>query len=304
VVATTPAAAVRADLEEVYQERLPLPAVLRPLYEDPAVHLPAVVQEMHRYWQAVIQPVWPRLRALSMADLSYRMEQFAGGGLASVLEHLHPNIAFANDLLQIDKPHHCHHRFDLAGTGIVLVPCGFSWPTLIVHCCGVDQPELTYSPRGVGELWQESPAEQPDPWLPWWAGPGPRCWRHSACQRPPRSSPPSWTSARPRSASTSRSSRIPPWSPRNAADGWCSTSGPQPPPPCWRPSSRTRKPVDLPVRVTRYRLHQTVSEDHGGPQIRAAIGAARRSAKPGAWPTNSCGSVVQDATVSVECGWS
>ena len=163
VVATTPAAAVRADLEEVYQERLPLPAVLRPLYEDPAVHLPAVVQEMHRYWQAVIQPVWPRLRALSMADLSYRMEQFAGGGLASVLEHLHPNIAFANDLLQIDKPHHCHHRFDLAGTGIVLVPCGFSWPTLIVHCCGVDQPELTYSPRGVGELWQESPAEQPDP---------------------------------------------------------------------------------------------------------------------------------------------
>jgi DNA-binding transcriptional ArsR family regulator len=161
VVATTPAAAVRADLEEVYQERLP--AVLRPLYEDPAVHLPVVVQEMDRYWQAAIEPVWPRLRALSMADLSYRMEQFAGGGLASVLEHLHPNIAFANDLLQIDKPHHCHHRFDLAGTGIVLVSCGFSWPTLIVHCCGVDQPELTYSPRGVAELWKESPAEQPDP---------------------------------------------------------------------------------------------------------------------------------------------
>jgi hypothetical protein len=116
VVAATPPAAVRADLEEIYQHGARLPAVLRPLYEDPAAHLPAVVEEMRRYWQAAIESIWQRLRALSIADLSYRMEQFASGGLASVLQHLHPSIAFANDRLQIDKPHHCHHRFDLAGT--------------------------------------------------------------------------------------------------------------------------------------------------------------------------------------------
>ena len=161
-VAAAPPAAVRADLETLCEGR-PLPAVLRPLYEDPATHLPAVVQEMDRYWQVAIQPVWQRLRALSTADLAYRMEQFADGGLARVLGNLHPEITFANDLLRIDKPHHSHQRFDLAGTGIVLMPCGFTWPMLGVDCSGVDQPVLVYPPRGVAELWEESPAEQTDP---------------------------------------------------------------------------------------------------------------------------------------------
>jgi DNA-binding transcriptional ArsR family regulator len=161
-VAATPPAAVRAELEKVCEGR-PLPTVLRPLYQDPAGQLPAVAGEMHRYWQAAVQPFWPRVRAACTADLAYPMEQFADGGLARVLEHLHPDISFEHDRLHIDKPHHCHHRFDLAGTGIVLVPCAFTWPTLSVDCCAVDQPVLIYPPRGLAELWEEPPAEQTDP---------------------------------------------------------------------------------------------------------------------------------------------
>ena len=161
-VAAAPPAAVRADIETMCEGR-PLPAVLRPLYDDPTSHLPAVVREMDRYWQAAVQPFWQRLRALSTADLAHRMEQFASGGLARVLGNLHPEMAFANGLLQIDKPQHGHLRFDLAGTGIVLMPCGFTWPTLSVDCSGVDQPVVVYPPRGVAELWEEPPPEQPDP---------------------------------------------------------------------------------------------------------------------------------------------
>src|SRR6266508_1039630 len=131
-VAATPPAVVRADLKELCDGQ-PLPTVLRPLYDDPAAHLPAVVQEMRRYWQVAVEPVWHRLRALSMADLSSRMERFADGGIARVFGDLHPDVAFEHDRLQIDKPQHNSHRhsLDLAGTGIVLVPRGFSWPTLI-----------------------------------------------------------------------------------------------------------------------------------------------------------------------------
>ncbi len=161
-VAATPEAAVRAELAKVYQGR-PLPTVLRPLYQDPAAQLPVVVQELHRYWQAAVEPVWQRLQALCMADLSYRMEQFAGGGVARVLRELHPEISLEHDRLRIDKQHHCNHRLDLAGTGVLLVPCVFSWPTLIVECCKVDRPSLTYPPRGVAEFWAESRAEQTDP---------------------------------------------------------------------------------------------------------------------------------------------
>jgi DNA-binding transcriptional ArsR family regulator len=161
-VAATPPAAVRAELDKIREDG-PLPGALRPLYQDPGAHLPAVVQEMQRYWQAALQPVWERLRAISMADLAYRMEQFAGGGLARVLDGLHPDIALNRDLLQIHKPHHCHHHFDLAGAGILLVPCVFTWPTLSIDCCGVDQPVLVYPPRGVAELWREPPGAQSDP---------------------------------------------------------------------------------------------------------------------------------------------
>jgi DNA-binding transcriptional ArsR family regulator len=96
--------------------------VLRPLYDDPATHLPTVVGELRSYWQVAVEPVWQRLRHNS-----------------------------------------CHHRVDLAGMGIVLVPCGFTWPTLTVGCCGFQQPVLIYPPRGVAELWEVSPAEQTDP---------------------------------------------------------------------------------------------------------------------------------------------
>jgi DNA-binding transcriptional ArsR family regulator len=164
VVVATPPAVVRADLKETCDGQ-PLPTVLRPLYDDPATHLPTVVGEMRSYWQVAVDPVWQRLRALSVADLSYRMEQFAGGGIARVLDGLHQEISLEGNRLLIDKPRHhsCHHSVDLAGTGIVLVPCGFTWPTLTVGCCGFHQPVLIYPPRGVAELWEVSRAEQTDP---------------------------------------------------------------------------------------------------------------------------------------------
>jgi hypothetical protein len=44
---------------------------------------------MRCYWEATIEPVWPRLRAVCTADLVHRMEQFADGGLTRVLADLH-----------------------------------------------------------------------------------------------------------------------------------------------------------------------------------------------------------------------
>jgi DNA-binding transcriptional ArsR family regulator len=162
VVATSHPAVVRAELEGVYQDQ-PLPTVLQPLYEDPAAHLPAIAGELQRYWRVAIQPVWQRVRAVCAADLTYRQEQFAAGGLARVLADLHSELTLEADRLRVDKPHHCHQRFDLAGTGILVVPCAFIWPSLMVECCGVDQPAVTYPARGVAELWEEPPAEHADP---------------------------------------------------------------------------------------------------------------------------------------------
>ena len=161
-VAASPPAAVRAGLDMTYEGR-PLPTVLAPLHEDPAAHLPEVVGELDRYWQAAIAPVWSRMRAVCAADLSYRMEQFASGGLARVLGDLDPQLTLEGDRLLVDTPHHCSQRFDLAGAGILVLPSVFIWPRRMVECCGVAQPAVTYPARGVAELWTEPSAEDADP---------------------------------------------------------------------------------------------------------------------------------------------
>jgi DNA-binding transcriptional ArsR family regulator len=44
-----------------------------------------------------------------------------------------------------------------------LVPCALILPTVLVECCGVDQPTITYPTRGLAELWREAPATHSDP---------------------------------------------------------------------------------------------------------------------------------------------
>jgi DNA-binding transcriptional ArsR family regulator len=161
LVASSPAM-VRAELDKLCDDWR-LSPVLRPLYADPAARLPTVAEALRRYWEIAVRPVWPRLRAVCTVDLTYRMERFADGGLARVLADLHPELAMAGDRLRIDKPHHCHQSFDLAGAGIVLVPAAFIWPALMVGCCGVDQPAVVYPPRGMAELWDELSTEPADP---------------------------------------------------------------------------------------------------------------------------------------------
>ncbi|MEV7568932.1 ArsR/SmtB family transcription factor [Streptomyces tanashiensis] len=155
-IAATPASAVRTALEELGTgERLP--AVLRPLYEDPERELPGLVDTMAAYWRAAVEPVWPRLRALHDADIAHRAGQLTTGGLARVFEDLHPEARFEKDRLMVDKPLHSARR-SADGSGLLLVPCVFAWPRLLVLHNEPYQPTLTYSPRGIGRLWTDEAA--------------------------------------------------------------------------------------------------------------------------------------------------
>ena len=161
-IAATPPDAVRAEIDQHAGDTVPAP--LRPLRDDPAGQLPRVVAELRAYWQVAIAPVWPQVHALTVADLVARLEQFSSGGVAGVLGQLHGEVRFLGDRLRIDKAHHCVHRYDLSGQGVLLVPCAFTWPTLLVGCCEAMQPTLVYPTRGAATIGEE-PAEptRPDP---------------------------------------------------------------------------------------------------------------------------------------------
>jgi hypothetical protein len=164
IIASTSPTVVRATLERLAHRSLPM--VLQPLHHDPGTELPLLVQEMCHYWRAVVEPVWERLQALAIADVHHRSAQFATGGVAQVLQHLHPMVSFTGDKLVVDDSRPDHRWLEPRGAGLVLVPCIYGWPGVNVSIAGNDLVVI-YPPRGVALLQRPTPAgpdaDQPTP---------------------------------------------------------------------------------------------------------------------------------------------
>ncbi|WP_157244475.1 ArsR/SmtB family transcription factor [Nonomuraea typhae] len=146
---------VRAAVTEMCDGTPPGPR-LAALMDDPAKHLGELAAELTAYWHAVVEPVWPRLRALLDADLGHRARALTGGGIAELMRDLHPKITYTEEWLRVEAAGwDCRHM--LRGTGVLLVPCAFAWPKLVILTNEPYQPMLTYGPRGIATLWQSAP---------------------------------------------------------------------------------------------------------------------------------------------------
>ena len=155
----TPDALVRANLD-LLGGGAARPAPLAALYEDPRRHLGRLAAEVQAYWAAAIEPIWPRLAGLLDAEVGYRAEQLTSGGIVRLLGNLHPELEYAQEALRIRWPGwQAQSRLD--GAGVLLVPCVFAWPSLLVEA-DPRAPKLVYSPRGVGQVWDGS-ARRPEP---------------------------------------------------------------------------------------------------------------------------------------------
>jgi DNA-binding transcriptional ArsR family regulator len=155
-IVATPLATVAEELGALDSSPL-----LDSLRSRPAWALERLTAELERYWTAAIEPYWPRIRALHQADLEYRTHQLASGGVERMLRSLHPQIDFDGRRLSIRKPY-CGLA-PLEGRGLMLVPCAFAWPTAMVLTKTPHLPTVTYSPRGVGLLWDspDLPVQSP-----------------------------------------------------------------------------------------------------------------------------------------------
>jgi DNA-binding transcriptional ArsR family regulator len=158
---------LRATPDEVVRGHLdllggaaPLPAALAGLYDDPSRHLGRLAAEVQAYWTAAIGPVWPRLAGLLDAEVGYRADQLTSGGIVRLLGNLHPELEYAQDALRVLWPT-WQTRDRLSGAGLLLVPCVFAWPSLLVDT-DPELPKLIYSPRGVGQVW-DGAARRPAP---------------------------------------------------------------------------------------------------------------------------------------------
>ncbi|WP_018348905.1 DUF5937 family protein [Longispora albida] len=158
----TPPERVHAALEELRNGR-PLAPELHALRDDPEPGLDRIAGQLAAYWDVALEPYWPRIRALTDADLAYRAAALTRGGVAEVFATLHPGVEYQHQegTLHIRQWSDCEH--ELRGLGLLLVPCVFAWPGLNLIASPPYQPVLGYPPRGIAELWSgaSTPAVAP-----------------------------------------------------------------------------------------------------------------------------------------------
>jgi DNA-binding transcriptional ArsR family regulator len=152
LVANWPHEHFLSELERAWRGVGVTPAARRAL-EDPQAPQRAAA-ELERYWHQVLEPYWPRLRGVLDADVAYRLDRLARGGIASLLSDLHPSVQFTDQAIRITSV----TDSDIDGAGLTLIPCVFVWPRLWVELGLLGEPSLTYGARGIGALWADRPA--------------------------------------------------------------------------------------------------------------------------------------------------
>jgi DNA-binding transcriptional ArsR family regulator len=130
-------------------------ALLQSLVDRPDAGLGPVTEALAAYHRVAIAPDWPRIDALLHDDIAYRLDVLADGGADRMLNSLHPSVTFAGQTLRVVKYYDGHA--DCGGRGLLLVPCAFAWPDVLVRTAHPEPPSVSYSPRGLGRLWAEHP---------------------------------------------------------------------------------------------------------------------------------------------------
>jgi DNA-binding transcriptional ArsR family regulator len=110
-----------------------------------------VADALEQYWSIALAPYWPQLRAVLDADVAYRVGKLARGGIAELMQDLHPSVELTEHAIRVASL----AEDEVDAGGLTLVPCVFIWPRLWVEIGLAGEPSLTYGARGVGALWQE-----------------------------------------------------------------------------------------------------------------------------------------------------
>ncbi|GGK51266.1 ArsR/SmtB family transcription factor [Streptomyces flaveus] len=132
----------------------------RALLRDPVRMIQQLADLLEAAWHTLVEPDWPRLRALLEADVTFHSRRLAEVGLGGLLPELDRRFAWESGTLTVDWKG--EHVRELGGQGLVLMPSVFSWPDVVSGFDPPWQPTLVYPARGIGGLWAEPNDRTPD----------------------------------------------------------------------------------------------------------------------------------------------
>ncbi|MEU6209556.1 DUF5937 family protein [Streptomyces sp. NPDC085612] len=135
----------------------------RALLADPARSVQELADLLERAWNALVEPHWPRLRALLEADVLFHSRRLAAGGLEALFDGLHPDLSWDSSSLTLTIERPSHHERVLGGRGLLLMPSAFVWPQIAGGFDPPWQPTVVYPARGIGALWTPAGEDTPAP---------------------------------------------------------------------------------------------------------------------------------------------
>ncbi|MFF3333798.1 DUF5937 family protein [Streptomyces sp. NPDC002888] len=127
---------------------------------DPARMIAELADTLQEIWHTLVEPDWPRLRALLEADVAFHSRRLAEVGLGGLLPEINRRCGWHAGTLTVDSEG--EHERHLSGRGLVLMPSVFSWPDVVTGFDPPWQPTLVYPARGIGALWSEPADHTPD----------------------------------------------------------------------------------------------------------------------------------------------
>ncbi|MER7334880.1 MULTISPECIES: DUF5937 family protein [unclassified Micromonospora] len=130
-------------------ERFPagrLPVRVRAAVDDGALAR-RVADGLRHFWRAALADQWPALRATLEAELALRATTMATTGVGSVLNSLHPRVAWTGRELTIESSYRITTA--LVEAELVLAPSVLAWPHISTQMCDAGNAVLVY-PIGAG----------------------------------------------------------------------------------------------------------------------------------------------------------
>ncbi|GLZ13385.1 transcriptional regulator [Actinomadura sp. NBRC 104425] len=140
-VLATPRTRLRAELELLGAQR-PLPTWTRGLADGDIRVFEGLGRALRSYHETVLEPDWPRVRALIEADRTKRMRAFADGGIEGLLRSYSPLFRWKPPYLEADYP--VSQELVLGGRGLLLQPSFFCCRTPVTLVDPELRPVLVY----------------------------------------------------------------------------------------------------------------------------------------------------------------
>jgi DNA-binding transcriptional ArsR family regulator len=136
-----------------------IPDDLRLFRLAPRAALGTLADELGAVWDNALAPVWPAMRALVEADVTYRARRLVLEGAEGLFDDLHPSVGYRNGVLEIESRRDAELR--PAGRGLTLMPTVFAWPGVYAVADPRAHAGLAYPPRGLGLLDEALAARRP-----------------------------------------------------------------------------------------------------------------------------------------------